>query len=170
MWCPCVGISHGEPEPELWTGLSSVEGCIPLELPVALFKGDLCVALGRERALVGFPILKDMSLVVSVRRWSVSCMVFFSRCSSHLFPWELMWCGVWALHLHLHSAHCLHPAPFSHQSSASLLGAPLMWPTFWHFNDLHIFSWIFASFLLLMVNFLRTINIFIFNFCFLCSL
>ena len=44
---------------------------------MALFKGDLCVALVRERALVGFPILKDMGLVVSVRRWSVSCMFFF---------------------------------------------------------------------------------------------
>ena len=168
MWCPCVGIGHGEPEPELWTGLSSVEGCIPLEVPMALFKGDLCVALGRERALVGFPILKDMGLVVSVRRWSVSCMFFFLA-GAQATSSRGSWCGVvWALHLHLPSAHCLHPAPFSHQSSASLLGAPLMWPTFWHFNDLHIFSWIFASFLLLMVNFLRTINIF--NFFFLCSL
>ena len=73
----CEASRYGEPEPDLWTGLSSVEGCIPLESPVALFRGDFCVALGRERALVGFPILKDTSLAVSVGRQSVSCMFFF---------------------------------------------------------------------------------------------
>ncbi|XP_055392651.1 uncharacterized protein LOC129620872 isoform X4 [Bubalus kerabau] len=49
-----------------------------------------------------------------------------SRLTSHLFPWDLMWCGARALQLPLRSAHCLHPAPLRHQSSASLLGAPLM--------------------------------------------
>ncbi|XP_055392689.1 uncharacterized protein LOC129620872 isoform X8 [Bubalus kerabau] len=48
------------------------------------------------------------------------------RLTSHLFPWDLMWCGARALQLPLRSAHCLHPAPLRHQSSASLLGAPLM--------------------------------------------
>ena len=61
--CPHVGIGHGEPEPELRTGLSSVESCIPQELPMALFRGYICVALGREKASVGSPILKDMGLV-----------------------------------------------------------------------------------------------------------
>lgn len=50
-------------EPELRTGLSSVESCIPQELPMALFRRDVCVALGREKALVGSPILKGMGLV-----------------------------------------------------------------------------------------------------------
>lgn len=42
-------LGHGEPEPEVWTGLSSVEGCIPLESPVALFR-EISVLLwaGRE--------------------------------------------------------------------------------------------------------------------------
>lgn len=115
---------------------------------------------------------------VSICRWGVSCtckghFLVTLRPAVYIGPGEGCWseCGVEprSLHLYLPSFHHLTPPwPLSEpRSSASLPEVPLMRPIFCHFIDLLISSWVFALFLLLTVNFLRTVSS-IFSFC--CSL